>query len=87
MTRNPVILPIGMARCPATRTDYCGRADQCARALVDGVGRYSQDFSIEPRGPGSACAHFIDADSHRPAPVPVERKSHDSLVAIERRGA
>lgn len=78
--RHPVILPIGLARCPATRTVFCARADQCARALVDGRGRMTQDYSIEPRGPGSACPHFIDAASHRPAPAPVGPKVHEALA-------
>ena len=79
MTRHPVVLPISDARCPSTRMVPCSVANDCARALVDGVGRYVQDYSIEPRGPGNACPHYIDAASHRPPPAPVGPKVHEAL--------
>ena len=76
--RHPVILPISVARCPSTRTVPCSVANDCARALVDGVGRYVQDYSIEAR-PGGKCGYHLPANQHRPAPVPAGPKVHEAL--------
>lgn len=69
MNKHPVILPPNVASCPSTRTDYCSRDGECARAVIDGTGRLTQDFSIEARGPNGACRYFISAASNRPAPA------------------
>ena len=74
---RPVVLPLTEARCPASRTVPCGLAATCARALVDGVGRYSQDYSIEARGPGNKCVHHLDASMFRPGATKAGPTSHE----------
>lgn len=67
MTHLPIALPLSVARCPASRTVHCSVANECARALVDGQGRFSQDFSIEPRGSGLGCTYHMPAHNYRTA--------------------
>ena len=74
----PVTLPLDVARCPATRTVHCILADSCARALVDGVGRYSQDYSIEAR-PSGKCIHYMPSHQHRGVVPVMEPKVHEPL--------
>lgn len=60
MTRQRLPLPPGCARCPSTRTVPCARADECARGVEPHAkGREVNDFSIEPRPPGSSCGWFM----------------------------
>ncbi len=72
MTRRPLPLAKGAARCPATRTAHCERADTCARGLAPHEpGRPVMDFSTEPRGPGGRCGWFAAvqyADQAAPQP-------------------
>lgn len=81
MTRRPVILSLDYARCPSTRTVPCSVAHDCARALVDGVGRYSQDFSIEAR-PGGKCGYHLPANQHQPASPTAGPKVHAPVKGI-----
>lgn len=82
MTRNPVSLPLAVARCPSTRTEPCSVAGECARALAAAAGRMSQDFSIEARGPGGACMHHLPADKFRSAPAAPGPKVHEAVRGI-----
>lgn len=66
MSRGPVVVPIAIARCPATRTRACAVSGDCARALCDPKGRDVNDYSIEARVNG-ACGYFMDAGRYRQA--------------------
>ena len=68
MYKYPVILAPDVASCPSTRTVYCNRAGECARAVIDGTGRVTQDYSIETRDSSGACRFFVSAASNRPVP-------------------
>jgi hypothetical protein len=70
--RRPLPLAKGAARCPATRTVHCERADTCARALAPHEpGRHVRDFSAERRAPGGYCMWHVAvqyADAAAPQP-------------------
>lgn len=72
MTR-PIGIPIGITRCPSTRTVPCGVADDCARARADSTGRMTQDFSIEPRGVGGCVYHLTIGQFRQAAASPGPR--------------
>lgn len=60
MTRRPLPLPVGAARCPSTRVVACVCADTCARALAPHeLGRDVRDFSTEPRRPAGGCIWHV----------------------------
>ena len=82
MIRNPINLPISIARCPSTRTEPCSVADDCAHALVDGKGRQVQDYSIEPRGVGGACMHHLPAHHFRRSPAAPGPTVHEAVRGI-----
>lgn len=79
MIRPPVVLDAKIAVCPSTRTVFCLLADTCARAIVDGRGRVTQDFSIEAR-PGGSCGYYLAAHLHRPVVQVAGPKVHESPV-------
>ena len=66
MSRGPVVVPIAIARCPATRTKACAVSADCAHALADPKGRDVRDFSTEPRS-SKGCIYFMDAGPYRQA--------------------
>lgn len=82
MSNAPVTLPLAMARCPNTRTEPCGRASSCARALASAPGRQVQDYSIEQRDSHGACVHYLSAEQYRAQSKAAVKPPHDFVKGL-----
>lgn len=70
MTRRPIPLAAGSARCPSTRQVPCADADRCARGTAPhAIGRQVNDYSTETRAPNGSCGWFIAIAYAEPEPA------------------
>lgn len=81
MNLTQVILPVGIARCPSNRTDPCGLAEKCARALTQQKQWPTVDFSTAPKLNGT-CAAYIAAEQCRKAVPEPGPRVHDAIGGI-----
>ena len=84
MNRGPVILPLSIARCPATRTGPCSRDGTCARAFVDGKGRAVHDYSDDARAGDGSCMSYMAAGPRRQAAGEKLGRMHEAPAGIFR---